>query len=689
MSDFFTPNGSTERLVTRILAGEAVFFIGAGFSLDSEGNSTDILIARLLARFEAIIQHLTREGMEAPASVAERLKNTFEGIFDIQEKSGTYVVWELIKPLLGEYYKINDWMINAYAILILELNKVPTALDRILGQINTSENIALNRYQTGEALQIIKLDALNQIDNACDRGKALFLDTLGFDYDKVMQGNPMINDIDTVLGSYRSLLPRHYVLAKLAREGFCQTLLTTNYDLLLEGAYRLSGFLPQDEEANASTEINKIDQIAATYNEFSRIASPTQFFRKGNAHRKALIVKIHGCAENYRREKIKGAEYLRSYLPAIVFTYREIQNWRNDSWSRDYFQTLLRTRTIIFSGYSAMDPVIHDTFRTVYEEIAAHHGHHSDPSGLETEGAPAFFMDIAGPKQFYGMETLRAASQAMGASNPDLIEHPNYLQFHLKKYKTFPNLDEQMRWLFHRTYRRRQAQILNTDLRRMAALLFKHPCNERQLSMIQESFKGLLESELSTKTSLKTESKRRFFETTVSWTEQFHSKLIREYVFAEANHCHTGAHRKTLAALRKTPWYYPMLDHPEWAGWSVVLELALRNMITVWQGKDQQNWVKIMNGQHPGVCFSKGPDNPAPMSMTFIFHPLDQVRSRIKVHQACKKSFTWFLSGIIGHGDNNNMPTNEEVWRWACGEQNRQDQGIGRWVDDKRNNARK
>ena len=56
----------------------------------------------------------------------------------------------------------------------------------------------------------------------------------------------------------------------------------------------------------------------------------------------------------------------------MVFTYREIQNWRKDSWSRDLVSTLLRTRTIVLCGYSGTDPVVHDTFRTVYEEILAH-----------------------------------------------------------------------------------------------------------------------------------------------------------------------------------------------------------------------------------------------------------------------------------------------------------------------------
>lgn len=60
-----------------------------------------------------------------------------------------------------------------------------------------------------------------------------------------------------------------------------------------------------------------------------------------------------------------------------MFTFREIQNWRQDSWSRDLLLTLLRTRTMVFCGYSTADPVLHDTFRTVYEEMASRFKRHA------------------------------------------------------------------------------------------------------------------------------------------------------------------------------------------------------------------------------------------------------------------------------------------------------------------------
>ena len=44
--------------------------------------------------------------------------------------------------------------------------------------------------------------------------------------------------VDEAAASYgHRLRPRHHVIARFAREGFCGTTLTTNYDLLLEGAF--------------------------------------------------------------------------------------------------------------------------------------------------------------------------------------------------------------------------------------------------------------------------------------------------------------------------------------------------------------------------------------------------------------------------------------------------------------------
>src|SRR4029077_18373413 len=144
------------------------------------------------------------------------------------------------------------------------------------------------------------------------------------------------------------------------------------------------------------------------------VAGPTDFFDRGTAYRAALLLKIHGCVHRYREERDRKT--LAKYLPSMGFTYREIQNWRKDSWSRDLVSTLLRTRPIVLCGYSGTDPVVHDTFRTVYEEISSHRPPKLDDASAKNAASPtdtrAFFTGAAGKAEFAGLEILRAGSRA-------------------------------------------------------------------------------------------------------------------------------------------------------------------------------------------------------------------------------------------------------------------------------------
>jgi hypothetical protein len=56
-----------ENLAERIYHGQVVFFVGAGFSLDSEGLTGARLLLRLLARFDALSSTLI--GGAAPRRV--------------------------------------------------------------------------------------------------------------------------------------------------------------------------------------------------------------------------------------------------------------------------------------------------------------------------------------------------------------------------------------------------------------------------------------------------------------------------------------------------------------------------------------------------------------------------------------------------------------------------------------------
>lgn len=272
------PYHGLEDLARRTASGQVVFFVGAGFSLDSEGNTSKRLIRRLLARFEAIVLYLSvADGIENPSAPAGAPSagtaqcTTAQPIGDMPSEARE--LWDAIfrtfdlpkagqrqppqhyeclasdahvDSLSRQYYAINDWMCSAFAQLVQLLKRFKDAVGAVkvkeaVEAINTIENAFLSDRDP-VALETLDLDKLLRLGGDAARGKALFLDTMGFADPKIMGGEPF-RELSEAEATYRGrLLPRHHVLARLAREGLSSILVTTNYDLLLEGAYRLAGF---------------------------------------------------------------------------------------------------------------------------------------------------------------------------------------------------------------------------------------------------------------------------------------------------------------------------------------------------------------------------------------------------------------------------------------------------------------
>ncbi|HBY58748.1 MAG TPA: hypothetical protein DEH78_02925, partial [Solibacterales bacterium] len=489
-----------DRLAARIVAGDAVFFIGAGFSLDSEGNFAGVLIGRLLARLGAILDAIQEDEGQAPRELLDLRRDIIEGLATTFSL-GRDCCWgperfrQSVKILANNYYLINDWICTAFERLLAHHE----ALARLEGRIRELESLTPQPpTQRLEAWRYVPLLDLGRTA----AGKALFLDTMGFADRGVMAGDPLAESLTEVEQSYRQRIrPRHFVLAWLALEGVLPAVLTTNYDLLLEGAYRLAGLQPLPAPPGFQPHPGLPRRRRLRY--FTPIADAHQFFTGGDAFQSAVIVKIHGCVRHYRQARRAGERDAREVesagrgamsdlhgdgarawagsLPALVFTFREIQNWRDDSWSRDYLQTLLRTRTVVFAGYSGSDPVIHDTFRSVYEEMASYLQEPPAACGAPSS-APAFFFDISANRAFHALEILRAASLAAGEAESSLTAHPNLLPFEIGS--GFPGLDEMMLWLFHLAYRKMQTEALESDLRRAAYSLFGRPCPEAEAAAI-------------------------------------------------------------------------------------------------------------------------------------------------------------------------------------------------------------
>jgi SIR2-like domain len=678
------PDAALERLARRIAAGEVVFFIGAGFSLDSEGNSAPSLIRRLLARLLAMADVLER------TDLIQGLCETF-GLKGPDKSTGdpaSLATDENVQRLSNDYYSINDWCTNAFSELLADLKK-DSAWRRQARRIHTLEEKLRQRLEegaegyerTGISLPRLAkkdLEKLFLLDG--DGGKALFLDTMGFADDRIFSGQPSARERDLVAGSFGNRLrQRHFVLAWLAREGLCPTLVTTNYDMLIEGAYRLAGASPRELRTPSS------DDPTATYALFSRIAAAEDFFLQGAAHRSALIVKIHGCAERYRKERMSSTERWRAYLPAMVFTYREIQNWRQDAWSCDFLRTVLRTHTLAFAGYSAVDPVLHDTFRTVYEEMAQRRRSAAAMTSgqRQAEEAPAFCFGIAGRREFHAVEILRAASAAAGCEQRPLRKPPNLLPFYLSgdAEKRFPNLDEAMLWTFHLVFRQRQREALVASLRQAVLLLFGRPAAEADLGRILHGFDQLCSCERKAAARWTDHAAHRAeLARIVGWSTGFHASLLQEWALAAKVLRYQGP-GLNLDRLRRSPWYQPASEQPAWTAWGAVLEIALRRAIARWRGKPRA-WVQDTPWVRPGkatggpqIFFGRSSQAPTPMALTIRLTAFDRLRSAATQQVGLREHVTWHLQpsdlpwrrdGPRGE-DRRDLPPAHVIWRCATG----------------------
>ena len=608
-----------ERLAASIVAGDVVFFIGAGFSLNSEGNSAEVLIARLLARFEAITTAVLQSKTENAqlAELCRNLRRVLMLTFDVKaDRTGLICgkyFWRNLQRTQREYYIINDWMCSAFDALLGHSDR----LQELSGEIHRREVEWLSAYfarrkmpgrPTVQEPDFARYGELARSDDPSSglsgrvvAGKALFLDTMGFADPAVMAGEPLRPDADEAIASYGDRLrDRHIVLAWLALEGLLPVTLTTNYDLLIEGAFRVAGMSP-----SAAGETSRAPELELSRRQrwFTAISDATQFFSHGDGYASALIVKIHGCVRAYReqRDSRMAANWSR-VLRTMVFTFREIQNWREDSWSRDYIQTLLRSRTVAFAGYSTADPVMHDTFRSVYEEMARYRipprtAANASPAE-QRDGAPrvpaapsqpanAYFFRLASRAEFHGIEILRAASRAAGVANPQLHQHENVLDFS-GDTRGFPTIDDTMAWTFHLAYRQLQVQALDAELRRVSYQLFGHLAPPREMDEIRDAFRLVVEQERQAAGALevvtradargswsRADAARRRFRRLVGWTLQFHRQLMREYSAADLILRKPERAPRVCRAMRR-PWYAPLNDHPAWAAWAVIVELALR-----------------------------------------------------------------------------------------------------------------
>ncbi|MEM9365703.1 MAG: SIR2 family protein [Planctomycetota bacterium] len=696
MSQFEAMN----RLVDRILGGEAVFFIGSGFSVDSEHNTASRLMLRLLVRFEAMTSVLVRATRtlvfhDELRQLSDRLNQTFRLRDEGNERDLRDEAWRLSV----RYYEANDWFCGTYLRLLLamaevceirgelsgDLSEQQASLAELITEIWDAENQRLLSIRVPSKKNVpatpsdpqadpVPFDPIDprlifwavhasqdhSLPHGQHPGKALFLDTMGFANPEIMRGGWTLRR-DVTLTHYQSrLFPRHHVLARLAREGLCPLVMTTNYDLLLEGAYRLSGFEAENAQRDPLLRTDRMPRLRSA--QMARIGKATEFFRYERANRSANVVKVHGCAEIYRQQRLSRTEQIdvhawlqgeieidspgqvapetwerwAAYLPSMVFTYREIQHWRGESWAKDYLATVQRTRNVVFAGYSLQDPVIHDSFRRVYEEMRSVRvrldgNGRSQPEVSEENPAqgPAWFWAQNQEHSFHANEVLGAASAAVaGGLRVETANHPNTLHFQFLG-KGFPTYDDAFLWLFHCVFRHNQFEALKANLIPLANSILGKPMLRSEYRETLDRFQQLMTSEsklaeellqsgqatdASTLQEARSHTARqRSWLDMIHWTYSFASGLLKEIVAIEMLQRESGPSVE-LAQMRKQHWYYPASANPVASAWTAIVELAIRNMV-----QEQHKRSDKIDEAGPRLCWPANDHRPT----VFVTIPRD------------------------------------------------------------------
>ena len=126
------PAEALVRLAEKVFQGDVVFFVGAGFSLDSESNTAGRLIKRLLARLSGFAQTLQPTGQE--------LLNELCITFHLKPQPTLFQFSDAdVQKLSDRYYETNEWFCTAFTRLLTGAVKNHWNEQHVL-RLNETEN---------------------------------------------------------------------------------------------------------------------------------------------------------------------------------------------------------------------------------------------------------------------------------------------------------------------------------------------------------------------------------------------------------------------------------------------------------------------------------------------------------------------------------------------------------------------
>lgn len=604
-------------VVETVSAGRTLMFVGSGVSIDNEGTDARMLMGALLLRLTAFHEVLCVSravlGVAAATDAMDEIWKSFAGFLWMKPSAiatapaPDVLVVSSLSSMAEQYYEVNEWFCEAFGELIKALDGVADTTVGLLSVLVAAEERRLFRtlhaklaggtitlanpqrlslaFYIGFAytLRAIRHEGGQPYTTA---GKALFLDTLGFAGSDIMGGEPggtnrtMVRNSYLKVGGADRLLPRQHALARLAREGLLPVLLTTNFDTLVEGAYRLNGFRANDPAC--------LEEGPTVY----VITQRRQYFDWGAGPDGARVLKIHGCVRAYGQVRAsaepdlsrlcgspvgapvldsqrESAREMRRALAAIVYTYREIQHWRDDAWSRDLLRSLIRTHDVVFMGYSARDPVIHDTFRSVYEEMGRASGSRSKRETC------AYFFEASGTPgespSFHSGALLRQARLAAGQDHAALVEDPHriHLPFRSSGGAVTADYDVMLRWLYHGVVRHLQRRALETHMDTVYRMIRGTPAPRLDRDRLLATFDDLVAREKADVDRQAATANWNAVAVAVTrhtaWTWTFHPKLL---ALAERV-------RRLPRSVVPPDAFVAYTEQPATTAWFAVVELAI------------------------------------------------------------------------------------------------------------------
>ncbi|NKC16702.1 MAG: hypothetical protein GKR94_32270 [Gammaproteobacteria bacterium] len=155
----------------------------------------------------------------------------------------------------------------------------------------------------------------------------------------------------------------HRYLGYMAREGFIDEVITTNYDTCIENAYERSfgHELSKSGPPLHSAIIHDLQGLRQHSGRAIRIDAAT-----GIDDTLLKIYKINGCAEHYRKEAIRAGDdgHFR-----IELTERELQALNNRQWADNLLRMRARNRSLFFIGFGSGEPQIRHTMLALVAEF--------------------------------------------------------------------------------------------------------------------------------------------------------------------------------------------------------------------------------------------------------------------------------------------------------------------------------